>query len=297
VGEPEMDERVGFAEEGRADWLEDWQTGRRLNTRGRNKIVLAAGMLSRSGEALDRFDGFIRYLITNHGYDVGDFLELSYNSVQDVEGWRPIPYDSIHCEAGIADVTAHVGRGLRWYRSILPYDTRYHLIGYSLGGVTLFEASAALLFGEPERWQGRIGSLITLAAPLFGTDLGLEGDLLSALGFGSLLPTGVSVRELVARGSDPLHRASVERIAARLRAQGVNLLTLADAEDVVVTPADAVIAPLHERDWYVLSSQRQGTLFGGGGVRAPLGHGPLLTNTLAWVRMAKTIGPQEPRAG
>jgi hypothetical protein len=288
---------VGFAEEGRADWLEDWQTGRRLNTRGRNKIVLAAGMLSRSGEALDRFDGFIRYLITNHGYDVGDFLELSYNSVQDVEGWRPIPYDSIHCESSVADVTAHVGRGLRWYRSILPDDTRYHLIGYSLGGVTLFEASAALLFGEPERWQGRIGSLITLAAPLFGTDLGLEGDLLGALGFGSLLPTGVSVRELVARGSDPLHRASVERIAARLRAQGVNLLTLADAEDVVVTPADAVIAPFHERDWYVLSSQRQGTLFGGGGVRAPLGHGPLLTNTLAWVRMAKTIGPQEPRAG
>jgi hypothetical protein len=292
-----MDDRVGFTGAGSTDWLEDWQFGRRLNTRGRNKIALAAGMLSRSGEALERFDGFIRYLMTNHGYEIGDFLEISYNSTQDVEGWRPIPYDSIHCEAGLADVTAHVGRGLRWYRSILPDDTRYHLIGYSLGGVALFEASAALLFGEPERWQGRIGSLITLAAPLFGTDLGLEGDLLSALGFGTLLPSGVAARELVARGSDPLHRASVERIAARLRAQGVNLLTLADAEDVVVTPADAVIAPPHERDWYVLSSQRQASLFGGGTVGVPLGHGPLLTNTLAWVRMAKAIGPQEPRAG
>jgi hypothetical protein len=292
-----MDDRVGYGEAGSADWLEDWQAGRRLNTRGRNKIALAAGMLSRSGEALDRFDGFIRYLMTNHGYELGDFLEISYNSTQDVEGWRPIPYDTAHCQAGLADVTAHVGRGLRWYRSILPDDTRYHLIGYSLGGVALFEASAALLFGEPERWQGRIGSLTTLAAPLFGTDLGLEGDLLSALGLGTLLPSGIAVRELVARGGDPLHRAAVERIAARLRAQGVNLLTLADAEDVVVTPADAVIAPLHERDWYVLSSQRQASFFGGGSVGAPLGHGPLLTNTLAWVRMAKAIGPQEPRTG
>src|SRR3954469_9325806 len=137
-----MDERGGFADEGRADWLDDWQTGRRLNTRGRNKIVLAAGMLSRSGEAIERFDGFIRYLTTNHGYAAGDFLEISYNSVQDVEGWRPIPYDLSDCEAGLAEVTAHVGRGLRWYRAILPDDTRYHLIGYSLGGVTLFEASA-----------------------------------------------------------------------------------------------------------------------------------------------------------
>ena len=292
-----MDEGVGFGEAGAADWLEDWQVGRRLNTRGRNKVVMAAGMLSRSGEALDRFDGFIRYLMTNHGYQLGDFLEISYNSTQDVEGWRPIPYDSIHCEAGLSDVTAHVGRGMRWYRSVLPDDTRYHLIGYSLGGVALFEASAALLFGEPERWAGRIGSLTTLAAPLFGTDLGLEGDLLSALGFGTFLPSGIAVRELVARGSNPLHRASMERIAGRLRAQGVNLLTLADADDVVVTPADAVIAPPHERDWYVLSSKSQASLFGGGGIGRPLGHGPLLTNTLAWVRMAKSIGPQEPRGG
>jgi hypothetical protein len=273
----------------------DWQIGRRLSTRGRNKIVLAAGMLSRSGEALLRFDGFLRYLTTQYGYETGDFLELSYNSMQDAEGWRPIPYESTHCESGLADVTAHIGRGLRWYRSVLPDDTRYHLIGYSLGGVALFEAACALLFGEPERWQGRIGTVITLAAPLFGTDLGLEGDLLGALGFGSLLPKGVSARELVARGSDPRHRAMVERLAARLRAQGVNLLTLADADDVVVTPADAVIAPPHERDWHVLSGKNVVSL-GGGGRGVPMGHGPLLDNTLAWVRMAKLIGPQQPRA-
>ena len=49
-----MDDGAGYGVEGSADWLDDWQVGRRLNTRGRNKIVLAAGMLSRSGEALKR---------------------------------------------------------------------------------------------------------------------------------------------------------------------------------------------------------------------------------------------------
>src|SRR4051812_10409082 len=191
-------------------WLDDWQVGRRLSTRGRNKIVLAAGMLSRSGEALGRFSGFLRYLTTTHGYEQGDFLELSYNSMLDAGGWRPIPYDTIDCEASLSDVTMHVGRGLRWYRSVLPEDTRYHLIGYSLGGVALFEASGALLFGESDLWRGKIGSVITLSAPLFGTDLGLEGDLLNALGFGALLlPGGQSVQDLVERGSDPRHRAMV----------------------------------------------------------------------------------------
>jgi hypothetical protein len=137
--------------------------------------------------------------------------------------------------------------------------------------------------------------VITLSAPLFGTDLGLEGDLLGALGLGDLLlPSGQSVRELVERGSDPIHRARVERIAARLRAQGVSLLTLADSDDVVVTPTDAVIAPLKERDWHVLSGKNTIAL-GGGSAGIPLGHGPLLDNTLAWIRMAKLIGPPEPR--
>ena len=289
-----MDERAGSTGERVAAWLDDWQIGRRLSTRGRNKIVLAAGMLSRSGEALDRFGGFLRYLVTNHGYEPGDFLEASYNTRQDADGWRPAPYETSHCEASLAEATANIGRTLRWYRARLPDDTRYHLIGYSLGGVAFFEAAGALLFGEPDRWEGQIGSVITLAAPLFGADLGLEGDILGALGLGVLLPSGTSVQELIARGSDPRHRITVERLAERLRAKGVNLMTLADANDVVVTVADAVIAPPHERDWHVLDNRNVVSL-GGGGIGVPLGHGPLLNNTLAWVRMAKLIGPQQPR--
>ncbi len=288
-----MSERADTGRGPLPDWLDDWQTGRRLNTRGRNKVALAAGMLSRTGEALDRFGGFLRHLMSNYGYEAGDFLEISYNTTADVEGFRPIPYDTRHCESSLTEVIAHVGRGLRWYRSVLPDDTRYHLIGYSLGGVALFESAAALLYGEPERWQGRIGSLTTLAAPLYGTDLGLEGDLLGALGFNTLLPSGMGVQELVERGSDPRHRLKVNRLAELLRAQGVGLLTLAAEDDVVVTPADAVIAPPHERSWHVLNNRNVVSFSGKAGV--PLGHGPLLNNTLAWVRMAKLIGPQEPR--
>jgi hypothetical protein len=192
-----MDERAGGGQGPSPDWLDDWQTGRRLNTRGRNKIVLAAGMLSRTGEALNRFGGFLNYLMSNHGYEAGDFLEISYNTVADVEGFRPIPYDTEHCELSLTDVISHVGRGLRWYRSILPDDTRYHLIGYSLGGVALFESAAALLFGEPERWQGRIGSLTTLSAPLFGTDLGLVVDVRDHDGLCAAIKRPVDVAVLV----------------------------------------------------------------------------------------------------
>lgn len=289
-----MAERADFSAERFDEWVDDWQIGHRISTRGRNKIVLAAGMLSRSGEATDRFGGFLRYLVTNHGYEPGDFLEASYNTRQDAGDWRPTPYDTSHCEASLPEATANVGRSLRWYRARLPDDTRYHLIGYSLGGVALFESAGALLFGEPDRWAGRIGSLTTLAAPLFGTDLGLEGELLGVLGLGALLPSGESVRQLIERGGDPRHRAVVERLAERLRGQGVSILTLADANDVVVTAADAVIAPPHERDWHVLDNRNVVSL-GGGSVGVPLGHGPLLNNTLAWVRIAKLIGPQQPR--
>ena len=86
----------------------------------------------------------------------------------------------------------------------------------------------------------------------------------------------------------------MERLAERLRAQDVKVLTLADQNDVVVTTSDAVIAPPGERDWHVLDNRNVVSLSGGGRV-VPLGHGPLLNNTLAWVRMAKLIGRQEPR--
>jgi hypothetical protein len=284
-----VEDQAGFADA----TIEDWMPGRRISIRGRKKVLLASGVMSQSGTALRQLDGFLRYLENNFGFVRGDFLELSYHSESDGAGWRPAPYAPRHCEVSLKEATLQVARGLRWYRARLPEDTEYHLIGYSLGGVALFGAAAILIEAEPARWRGRLRSLITLSAPLFGTDLGLEGDLLGVLGFGALIPSSsAAVRELIARGSSPDHRASVEREAARLRASGVQLLTLADADDVVVTPADAIIAPAAERDGYVLSGPR--VPFGEPG-NTPLGHGPLLANTLAWVRMARLIGPQQVR--
>lgn len=279
--------------------IDDWMPGRRVSTRGRKKLVFATGVMSRSGEALRQFGGFARYLENNFGYSgdgsgaLGtDFLEVGYHSRAVAGAWQPAPYEAHHSQVGLNQATVQVVRGLDWYRARLPDDTRYHLVGYSLGGVTLFEAAARLLETEPARWQGRLGSLITLSAPLFGADLGVEGDLLGMLGFGVLMPQGEAVRELIARGRSPAHRSDVERRATRLRAAGVQLLTLADADDVVVTPEDAIIAPPSERDWHVLAGPR--VPLGDPG-NNPFGHGPLLRNTLAWVRMARLIGPQEPR--
>ena len=285
-----------------ATWIEDWLPGRRVSARGRKKVVFATGVMSRSGEALRQFGGFTRYLENNFGYSGSglgeggatgtDFLEVSYHSRAVAGAWQPAPYEAHHCEVGLGQATVEVVRSLDWYRARLPDDTVYHLVGYSLGGVTLFEAATRLLETAPARWQGRLGSLITLSAPLFGADLGLEGDLLSMLGFGVLVPRGEAVRELIDRGRNPTHRGDVERRAARLRAAGVQLLTLADADDVVVTPEDAIIAPPPERDRHVLTSPR--VPLGEQG-NNPFGHGPLLRNTLAWVRMARLIGPQDPR--
>ena len=55
-----MSDQAGFTADHLAEWLDDWQVGRRLSLRGRNKVVLAAGMLSHSGEALNRFAGFVQ---------------------------------------------------------------------------------------------------------------------------------------------------------------------------------------------------------------------------------------------
>ncbi len=271
------------------DSVEDWLIGRRISLSGRNKVVLAGGMSSRTGDALRLLAAFTRYLQNNFGYAAGDFLEVSYYCQAVGAGWRPAPYEPRHCEDSLDQSAAQVAHSLRWYRSLLPDDTVYHLVGYSLGGVALFAAAASLVEAEPDRWRGRLATLITLSAPLFGSDLGPEGDLLGALGLGVLFTGARAVRELVARGRSPGHRTRVEREAERLRAFGIELLTLADASDVVVTPEDAVIAPPGQRARFVLR--------GPPGPRGqadtnPFGHGPLLDNTLAWVQIAKLIGPQ-----
>jgi hypothetical protein len=136
--------------------------------------------------------------------------------------------------------------------------------------------------------------VVTISSPHFGCDLGIEGDLLGLFGFHSLVVPGERIgRELCELGSNPRHRVEVEQMAERLRDAGVRLLTLADENDVVVTAADAVIAPAAQRARLVLNTSR--ARVGGAYADNPLGHGPLLDNPKAWQLMAETIGPQQSR--
>jgi hypothetical protein len=271
----------------------DWISSQPIDLRGRKKVLLAAGVLSRTGDAARHLGGFARYLQRNRGFVQGDFLEVTYRGQLSGDDWTPIPYQAMDSEAPLSESTAQVVRQLRWYDARLPTDLELHMVGYSLGGVVLFRVVVGLLLEDRVRWSERLSSLITLSSPHFGCDLGIEGDLLGLFGFSALLPAGAVGRELCALGSDPNHRARVKRDAELLRADGVELLTLADENDVVVTPEDAVIAPPPERSRYVLSSPRAS--LGGARADAIFGHGPLLDNSKAWTLMADVIGGQEPR--
>lgn len=276
-----------------SETIPDWLSGQTVDLRGRKKILRAAGVLSRTGDAARQLGGFSRYLQREHGFSPGDFLEVTYRGRLSGPDWAPAPYEQADCQVGLDQSTAQAARQLRWYDDRLPIDQELHLVGYSLGGVVLFRAAVALLSDDLARWRLRLRSLITLASPHFGTDLGPEGELLGLFGVGSLLLPGPVGRELVGLGSDPAHRARVERQADLLRRAGLRLLTLADDFDTVVTPDDAVIAPPDKRSRFILSSSRaqQGGAYEG----AVLGHGPLLDNPKAWRLMAEVIGPQQPR--
>ena len=274
--------------------IPDWIPGQTIDLRGRKKMLRAAGILSKTGDAARQLGNFTRYLQREHGYRPGDFLEASYHGRGSGAEWAPAAYQAAHAEVPLDESTAQVTRQLRWYDARLPIDVELHLVGYSLGGVVLFRAACGLLAEDVARWRVRLASLITVASPHFGTDLGEEGGLLGLFGLDALLmPGGAVAKELCVLGRDPLHRARVERQAALLRRAGLRLLTLADEYDTVVTPDDAVIAPPEERARYVLTSSR--AELGGAYADAVLGHGPLLDNPRAWRLMAEVIGPQEPR--
>jgi hypothetical protein len=276
-----------------SDSLLDWQEGRSIDPRGRKKVLLAAGVYSQTGDAERHLGPFSRFLQRSHGFQPGDFLEATYRGRWDAAGWRPALYRQADAEASLSDSTAHVVRLLKWYDARLPIDLELHLVGYSLGGVLLFRAAQTLLDSEPARWQLRLRSLVTISSPHFGCDLGVEGDLLGLFGLGALLPGGQAGRELCALGSESEHRSAVERQADQLRRLGLRLLTLADENDVVVTPADAVIAPPDQRGYFTLSSSRSSV--SAARAEAALGHGPILDDPKAWTMMARVIGPQEPR--
>ena len=151
---PENDRNVGGD-------FSDWRDGRIVSTRVRNKLILATGIGSTSGDASEKFGFLLRNFRESMGYDRGDFLEVSYLCSNFGGERRPVPYQAGHCnERSIAESVYNVANVLRWYRSKLPQQ-RLHLIGYSLGGVVLFESAARLMEKNPEHWRGHIASFTT----------------------------------------------------------------------------------------------------------------------------------------
>lgn len=234
--------------------------------------------MSRSGDAERQFAGLVRYLASQARLE--DVAEASYVSTADGQAR---PYDRSDTAQPLVESVEAAARVLGRHRRELGWGGKLHLLGWSLGGAVLLEAALRLFDADPA-WHEGFASIVTLAAPLNGCD----ADGVEALG---VLAAGEAGRELVRRGGDPAHRQRVADGARRLRAAGVRLLTLATAEDVVVTSVDAVVpAPGETAARYVLRSRARPTADFG---ERNLGHGAILHDPAAWRRVLAAVTGEE----
>jgi hypothetical protein len=241
-------------------------------------VICLAGAGSRSGRPMDLFRSIVTYLKVAGAYSPDDFVEGSYRIA---ENGRPLPYDVLDSTASLADVTSNVARCLQWFRrtTVRPL----YLLGWSLGGVALFDALAGLSDFDPS-WAKAAPALVTLASPLLGSDL----DGIDALG---AVAAGHVGADLTRRAADETQKRRVRQDAARLRAAGVRLVTLAAEDDAVVTPEDSLL-PANGPDpaAFVLRPRRQ---VGGTYLENVLGHGALPHDPACWRHVLTALGPAE----
>jgi hypothetical protein len=263
-----------------------WRPGQLLWPEGRTKLVLLAGIGSRTGDAERALYGFTRFAAREGGYDPRhDVLEASYAGSYVGDVWRPTPYLPVDTRRPLEQLTEAVAGTLDWYRMALPAETRFCLIGYSLGGVVGLDGAALAVARDRAGWHGRLAALVTLASPLLGTGAGdfvhwawlvtAEPDPLGAVGL-----------ELATRWHSPVERTRVGTRAAFLRAMGATVLTLADPGDAVVRPEEALLPAPGETPADLLVPTgyvRTGTL----------GHGAILDEPAVWRRILRVIGPQQ----
>ena len=263
-----------------------WRPGHFVWPQGRTKLVLFGGIGSRTGEAERSFAGLLRYLQDHANFDPRrDILEGTYTGSDSSGLWRPRPYLPVDTRRPLIDIAEAVANCLEWYRGALPSDSRLCLIGYSLGGVAALDGATLAVVRDRAGWQGRFGAVITLAAPVRGCN---AGSLMNWawLATGEPDPLGQAGRDLDARWRDPAEQQRLERRAAFLRATGAHVLTLADPDDAVVRPDEALLpAPGETQADLLVSVQtvRPGTY----------GHGALLDEPTLWQRLAGVIGAQE----
>jgi hypothetical protein len=134
-------------------------------------------------------------------------------------------------------------------------------------------------------WSRRLGGVVTFAAPVRGCNAG------PFINWAWLVtsepdPLGAAGRDLDLRWNDPEEQVRLKRRADFLRAAGARVLTLADPDDAVVRPDEALLPATSESEADLLVSVR---------VSRPgsLGHGAILDEPAAWERVLSLIGPQE----
>jgi hypothetical protein len=262
-----------------------WRPGEFVWPTGGTKIVLLGGIGTKSGDATRAFSGVVNYLAQEGGYDARrDVLEGTFAG-QDVDGaWRPMPYVAADTRKPLIDTAEAVAGCLEWYRDRLPVETRFCVLGYSLGGVVGLDGVTLAVARDRVGWKDRVGAVVTFAAPLRGCSVGAlihwawlitpEGEALGEAG-----------HDLDARWKDPEEQTRLERRAAFLRTSGARVVTLVDPDDSVVRPEEGLVPAPGES---LLDLQMRTT------VRKPgsLGHGAILDEPAVWKRVLAAVGPQ-----
>jgi pimeloyl-ACP methyl ester carboxylesterase len=247
---------------------------------GRTKLVLFGGLNSKSGDAEVAFAAMLRYFHEHGGYDPRrDALEGTYAGID-----QPQPYVSADTRRPLIDMAEAAAGCLDFYRQVLPQDTRLSLVGYSMGGVVGLDGATLAVARNREAWKGRLAAVVTLAAPLRGSSV---GELVNWAWLVTGEPDGLGAAgdDLQARWRDPEEQTRLARRAAFLRSLGARVLTLADPDDSVVRPEEALLPAPGETAADLQVSTR---------ITRPgsLGHGAILDEPSVWRRVLATIGPQ-----
>jgi hypothetical protein len=248
-------------------------------------VVLLGGLNSRSGEADRSFSGLVRYLAEHGGYDPRrDVLEATYAGMDENGTWRPSVYVQADTRKPIIDMAEAVAGCLDFYLKALPAPTQLCLVGYSMGGVVGLDAATLSVARDRDAWRGRLGTVVTLSAPLKGSSVGTLVNW-AWLVTGEPEGLGLAGDDLQARWKDADEQTRLARRAAFLRSGGTRVLTLADPNDSVVRPEEALLPAPGEtpRDLQVTTTiTRPGSL----------GHGAILDEPSAWRRILAAVGSQ-----
>ncbi|MBV9543687.1 MAG: hypothetical protein JOY61_04860, partial [Chloroflexi bacterium] len=243
------------------------------------------GIGTRTGDPERSFSGMLKFLADRGGYEIRrDVLEATYAGADRDDGYRPQPYVGLDTRKPLTDIAEAAAGCLEWYADALPQDARLWILGYSLGGVAALDGATLALVRDRQRWTGRLGGVIALSAPVKGSNAGSLVNW-AWLVTGEPDALGQAGRDLSARWGDAEEQTRVQRRAAFLRAAGARVLTLADPDDAVVRPEEAILPAPGEsiEDLLVrVTMVRPGSM----------GHGAILDEPTVWRRVLSAVGPQ-----